>query len=200
MSRFSYNMPEGRCPECRGTGQIEVELIFLPGSFALCPRCHGRRYTDETLEVTWHGLSIADVLELSVVQAQEAFAQEPRVRRALDALAAIGLGYLTLGQSATELSGGEAQRIKLATELQRSVRGHSVYLLDEPTSGLHPADVDLLVGELNRLVDAGQTVVVIQHDRRVIAQADHVIEMGPGAGRQGGRIIAQGAPAEVMGA
>lgn len=172
--------------------------MFLPGSYATCPLCHGRRYADETLEVRWEGLTIAEVLELSVARAREVFAGDPRITRALDALAAIGLGYLTLGQSATELSGGEAQRIKLATELQRSVRGHSVYLLDEPTSGLHPADVDLLVGELNRLVDGGQSVVVVEHDQRVIAQSDHVIDMGPGAGDKGGRIIARGAPAEIL--
>lgn len=185
MGRFSYNVAEGRCPECSGTGQIEVELVFLPGSYATCPLCHGRRYADETLEGRWEGLTIAEVLDLSVTRAREVFAGDPRIIRALDALAAIGLGYLALGQSATELSGGEAQRIKLATELQRTVRGHSIYLLDEPTSGLHPADVDLLVSELNRLVDAGQSVVVVEHDQRVIAQADHVIDMGPGAGGQG---------------
>lgn len=197
VGRFSYNVAEGRCPECSGTGHIEVELVFLPGSYATCPRCRGTRYNPETLEVLWEGRTIADVLDLSVTRAREVFAEDPRIARALNALAAIGLGYLTLGQPATELSGGEAQRIKLATELQRTVRGHSVYLLDEPTSGLHPADTDLLVSELNRLVDAGQTVVVVEHDPRVIAQADHVIDMGPGAGEKGGRIIAQGSPAEI---
>lgn len=197
VGRFSYNVAEGRCPECAGTGQIEVELIFLPGSYATCPVCHGARYAPETLEVTWHGLSIADVLALSVADAREVFADDARISRALDALAAIGLGYLTLGQSATELSGGEAQRIKLATELQRAARGHSLYLLDEPTVGLHPADVDLLVGELSRLVDAGSTVVVVEHDPRVIAQADHVIDLGPGAGERGGRVVATGTPAQV---
>ena len=200
VGRFSYNVAEGRCPECSGTGHIEVELVFLPGSYATCPRCRGTRYNPETLEVQWEGRTIADVLDLSVTRAREVFAEDPRIARALDALAAIGLGYLTLGQPATELSGGEAQRIKLATELQRTVRGHSVYLLDEPTSGLHPADTDLLVSELNRLVDAGQTVVVVEHDPRVIAQADHVIDMGPGAGEKGGRIIAQGTPAEIAAA
>ena len=197
VGRFSYNVAEGRCPECSGTGHIEVELVFLPGSYATCPRCHGTRYSPETLEVTWQGLSIAEVLSLPVARAREVFAEDPRISRALAALEAIGLGYLTLGQPATELSGGEAQRIKLATELQRTVRGHSVYLLDEPTSGLHPADVDLLVEELNRLVDAGQTVVVVEHDQRVIAGSDHVLDMGPGAGDKGGRIIAQGAPAQI---
>ncbi|WP_193105070.1 excinuclease ABC subunit UvrA [Brachybacterium sp. FME24] len=197
VGRFSYNVAEGRCPECSGTGHIEVELVFLPGSYATCPRCRGTRYNPETLEVRWEGLTIAEVLDLSVARARGVFAEDPRISRALDALVAIGLGYLTLGQPATELSGGEAQRIKLASELQRTVRGHSMYLLDEPTSGLHPADVDLLAIELNRLVDAGQSVVVVEHDQRVIAQCDHVIDMGPGAGDKGGRIVAQGAPAQI---
>lgn len=197
VGRFSYNVAEGRCPTCAGEGQIEVELVFLPGSYAVCPTCHGARYNDETLEVTWNGRTIAQVLDLSVADALDFFAEDQRVHRALEALSAIGLGYLTLGQPATELSGGEAQRIKLATELQRAPRGHTLYLLDEPTTGLHPADVDLLVAELQRLVDQRNTVVVVEHDLRVIAQADNVIDMGPGAGRHGGRIVAQGAPAVV---
>jgi excinuclease ABC subunit A len=197
VGRFSYNVTAGRCPTCQGEGQIEVELVFLPGAFTPCPDCHGARYNPETLEVTWNGRTIAEILDLSVREAREVFAEDARVMRALDALEAIGLGYLTLGQSATELSGGEAQRIKLATELQRTVRGHTAYLLDEPTTGLHPADADLLVAELNRLVDAGSTVVVVEHDMRVIARADHVVDLGPGAGEDGGRIIAQGAPAQV---
>jgi excinuclease ABC subunit A len=197
VGRFSFNVAEGRCPVCDGEGQVEVELVFLPGSFATCPACHGKRYRDETLEITWNGLTIADVLELPVTRALDAFADEPRILQALRALDAVGLGYLTLGQPATELSGGEAQRIKLATELQRAARGHTVYLLDEPTTGLHPADVDLLVTELNRLVDAGSTVVVAEHDLRVVAQADHVLDLGPGAGADGGRLVARGAPAEV---
>ena len=196
-SRFSFNVAEGRCPTCDGEGQVEVELVFLPGTYATCPTCHGSRYNPQTLEVTWHGRSVAQVLALTVREAVGFFAGDRRISRALAALDAIGLGYLTLGQPATELSGGEAQRIKLATELQRSPRGHTVYLLDEPTTGLHPADVDLLVGELNRLVDQGNTVVVAEHDLRVIAGADHVIDLGPGAGERGGRIIASGAPADV---
>lgn len=197
VGRFSFNVPEGRCPTCDGEGQLEVELVFLPGSYAVCPTCRGARYNPDTLEVTWHGKTIADVLALTVADALAFFAKDARVRRALTALDAIGLGYLTLGQPATELSGGEAQRIKLATELQRAQRGHTVYLLDEPTTGLHPADVDLLMAELDRLVDLGNTVVVIEHDVRVIARADHVIDLGPGAGVHGGRIIASGTPADV---
>ncbi|MCP3426109.1 excinuclease ABC subunit UvrA [Rothia sp. AR01] len=197
IGRFSYNVAEGRCPTCAGEGRIEVELVFLPGSYAVCPDCHGARYAPETLEVAWNGHDVAQILQLSVRAAREVFADDAGVSRALEALDAIGLGYLTLGQPATELSGGEAQRIKLATELQRAPRGHTVYLLDEPTVGLHPADVELLVAELNRLTDQGNTVVAVEHDLRVIAQADHVVDLGPGAGERGGRIVARGAPAEV---
>ncbi|MGJ4139205.1 excinuclease ABC subunit A [Corynebacterium evansiae] len=197
VSRFSYNVTQGRCPTCSGEGQIEVELVFLPGSYTPCPDCHGARYNAETLEVTWNGRTIADVLELTVAEAREVFADEEAIARALRALSAVGLDYLRLGQPATELSGGEAQRIKLATELQRAQRGHTVYLMDEPTTGLHPADVDLLVTELQRLVDNGNTVVVVEHDMRVAAQADRVLEMGPGAGARGGRVVADGSPATV---
>lgn len=197
VSRFSYNVTQGRCPTCSGEGQIEVELVFLPGSYTPCPDCHGARYNAETLAVTWNGRTIADVLGLTVAEAREVFADEAAIARALQALSAVGLDYLRLGQPATELSGGEAQRIKLATELQRAQRGHTVYLMDEPTTGLHPADVDLLVTELQRLVDSGNTVVVVEHDMRVVAQADRLIEMGPGAGARGGRVVADGSPAAV---
>lgn len=201
VSRFSYNVTQGRCPTCSGEGTIEVELVFLPGSYTICPDCHGARYNAETLEVTWRGLTIADVLGLTVTEALDVFADEPAVYTALQALEAVGLSYLRLGQGAPELSGGEAQRIKLATELQRSRRVRrstpTVHLLDEPTTGLHPADVDLLVKELNRLVDAGDSVVVVEHDLRVVAQADRVLDLGPGAGVDGGRIIADGTPATI---
>lgn len=200
VSRFSYNVKQGQCPTCGGAGKIEVELVFLPGSYTTCPDCGGARYNDETLEVAWEGLTIAEVLELTVDEAADVFADEPKILRAVETLQAVGLGYLRLGQGAPELSGGEAQRIKLATELQRSRnsrRGHTVYLLDEPTTGLHPADVALLVKELNSLVDAGQTVIVVEHDLSVIAQADRVIEMGPGAGAEGGQVVATGTPAEL---
>jgi len=200
VSRFSYNVKQGQCPTCGGAGKIEVELVFLPGSYTTCPDCGGARYNDETLEVTWDGLTIAQVLELTVDEAADVFADEPKILRAVETLQAVGLGYLRLGQGAPELSGGEAQRIKLATELQRSRNsrwGHTVYLLDEPTTGLHPADVALLVKELNSLVDAGQTVIVVEHDLSVIAQADRVIEMGPGAGTDGGQVVATGTPAEL---
>jgi len=197
VSRFSYNVTQGRCPTCSGEGQIEIELVFLPGSYAPCPDCHGARYNAETLEVTWNGRTIADVLGLTVAEAKDVFANEEPIARALQALSAVGLDYLRLGQPATELSGGEAQRIKLATELQRAQRGHTVYLMDEPTTGLHPADVDLLVAEMQRLVDNGNTVVIVEHDMRVVAQADRVIEMGPGAGTRGGQVVADGSPAAV---
>ena len=200
VSRFSYNVKQGQCPTCGGAGKIEVELVFLPGSYTTCPDCGGARYNDETLKVTWEGLTIAEVLELTVDEAADVFANEPKILRAVETLQAVGLGYLRLGQGAPELSGGEAQRIKLATELQRSRnsrRGHTVYLLDEPTTGLHPADVALLVQELNSLVDARQTVIVVEHDLSVIAQADRVIEMGPGAGADGGQIVATGTPAQL---
>lgn len=197
VSRFSYNVTQGRCPTCSGEGQIEIELVFLPGSYAPCPDCHGARYNAETLEVTWNGRTIADVLGLTVAEAKDVFADEEPIARALQALSAVGLDYLRLGQPATELSGGEAQRIKLATELQRAQRGHTVYLMDEPTTGLHPADVDLLVAEMQRLVDNGNTVVIVEHDMRVVAQADRVIEMGPGAGARGGQVVADGSPAAV---
>ena len=200
VSRFSYNVKQGQCPTCGGAGTIEVELVFLPGSYTTCPDCGGARYNDETLEVTWHGLNVAQVLDLTVDEAADVFVDEPKILRAVETLQAVGLGYLRLGQGAPELSGGEAQRIKLATELQRSRsarRGHTVYLLDEPTTGLHPADVALLARELNSLVDAGQTVIVVEHDLAVLAQADRIIEMGPGAGSDGGRIVADGTPAEL---
>ena len=200
VSRFSYNVKQGQCPTCGGAGKIEVELVFLPGSYTTCPECGGARFNDETLEVTWQGRTIADVLELTVDEAAEVFAEEEKIYRAIATLQAVGLGYLRLGQGAPELSGGEAQRIKLATELQRSRnsrRGHTVYLLDEPTTGLHPADIDLLNTELHKLADAGHTVIVVEHDLSVMANADRIIEMGPGAGEDGGRIIADATPAQV---
>lgn len=197
IGRFSFNVTDGRCPECSGLGQIEVELIFLPGSYATCPMCHGQRFKSEILEVTWNGHTVADILGLSVHEAKHVFAEEATILRALEALDAIGLGYITLGQRATELSGGEAQRIKLATELQRITTKHTLYLLDEPSSGLHPADVALLNAQLHRLVDHGHTVIVVEHDQSVIATADHVIDMGPGAGESGGQVIAATTPAEL---
>jgi len=171
--------------------------LFLPSVYAPCSTCHGSRYNPQTLEVEWNGRNIAQVLELTVDEACDFFASEPSVMRSLDVLREIGLGYLRLGQPATELSGGEAQRIKLATELQRAQRGNTIYILDEPTSGLHPSDADRLMRHLQGLVDVGNTVVVVEHDMRAISQVDWVIDLGPGAGEDGGRIIASGVPHDV---
>jgi excinuclease ABC subunit A len=176
---------------------VSVELLFMPSVYAPCPACHGARYNAQTLEIQWNGKSIAQVLGMTVEEAAQFFAEEPAVLRPLQVLLDIGLGYLRLGQPATELSGGEAQRIKLATELQRMHRGDTLYILDEPTTGLHACDVDRLMAQLQRGVDEGNTVVVVEHEMRVVAQSDWVIDMGPGAGGQGGKIVAQGTPEEV---
>ena len=192
--RFSFNVAKGRCETCEGEGFVSVELHFMPSVYAPCPACHGARYNEKTLEVRWQGRNIAEVLQLTVDDACALFADEPATLKPLALLQAIGLGYLRLGQPATELSGGEAQRIKLATELQRPQRGRSLYVLDEPTTGLHPADVDKLMAQLQGLVDAGNTVIVIEHERRVIDACDWVVEVGPGAASAGGRIVAEGPP------
>ncbi len=195
--RFSFNVDGGRCENCQGEGAVAVEMLFLPGTYSPCPVCHGARYNPQTLAVRYRDLSIADVLALTVDAAASFFADVPAVARSLDTLRDVGLGYLTLGQPATELSGGEAQRIKLATELQRARRGRTLFLLDEPTTGLHPADVEQLMALLHSLVDARNTVIVVEHDMTVVAGADHVIDLGPGGGDEGGRIVAIGSPAEV---
>ncbi|MFD5909891.1 ATP-binding cassette domain-containing protein [Streptomyces massasporeus] len=197
VGRFSFNVAGGRCETCQGEGFVSVELLFLPSTYAPCPDCGGARYNPETLEVTYRGRTIAQVLDLTVESAAEFFADTPAVARSLTTLLDVGLGYLRLGQPATELSGGEAQRIKLASELQRGRRGHTLYLLDEPTTGLHPADTDVLLRQLHGLVDAGHTVIVVEHDMSVVARADWVIDLGPGGGDAGGRIVAAGAPADV---
>ncbi|KDN76117.1 ABC transporter [Streptomyces olindensis] len=197
VGRFSFNVAGGRCETCQGEGFVSVELLFLPSTYAPCPDCGGARYNPGTLEVTYQGRNIAQVLDLTVESAAEFFADTPAVARSLATLLDVGLGYLRLGQPATELSGGEAQRIKLASELQRGRRGHTLYLLDEPTTGLHPADVDVLMRQLHGLVDAGHTVVVVEHDMSVVAGADWVIDLGPGGGDAGGRIVAAGRPAQV---
>jgi excinuclease ABC subunit A len=196
--RFSFNVAKGRCPTCEGEGFVCVELIFLPSVFAPCPACHGARYNQETLKVTYRGKNIADVLRLTVDEAHAFFAGEAAVLRSLDVLRQVGVGYLRLGQPATELSGGEAQRIKLATELQRVQRGATLYVLDEPTTGLHPADVEKLLLQLDSLVSAGNTVVVVEHEMRIVATSDWVIDMGPGAGDEGGRVVASGTPLAIV--
>ncbi|MDB5932039.1 MAG: excinuclease subunit, partial [Polaromonas sp.] len=195
--RFSFNVAKGRCDTCEGEGFVSVELLFMPSVYAPCPACHGARYNEQTLQVAWRGQNIADILRMTVEEACDFFAGEPMVHKPLALLASIGLGYLRLGQPATELSGGEAQRIKLATELQRTQRGQTLYVLDEPTTGLHPADVDKLMAQLQGLVDSGNTVIVVEHELRVIAASDWVIDVGPGAGDEGGRIVTTGPPGEV---
>ncbi|MBF9236232.1 excinuclease ABC subunit UvrA [Hymenobacter sp. BT683] len=195
--RFSFNVAKGRCENCSGEGFVMVELLFLPSVYAPCPVCHGARYNAKTLEIQYRNKNIADVLGLTVDDAWAFFVEEPPVHRALTVLREVGLGYLRLGQPATELSGGEAQRIKLATELQRIGRGNTLYILDEPTTGLHPSDVEKLLVQLDGLVEAGNTVIVVEHDMRVVAGADWVIDIGPGAGEEGGRVVAAGPPAEV---
>ncbi|MFC4425071.1 excinuclease ABC subunit A [Deinococcus navajonensis] len=197
--RFSFNVKGGRCEHCQGEGWVMVELLFLPSVYAPCPVCHGARYNAQTLEVEYGGQTIAGVLGMTVDHARDFFAGEPPVARALDTLAEVGLGYLRLGQPATELSGGEAQRVKLATELQRASRGHTVYVLDEPTTGLHPSDVERLLAQLGRLVEAGHTVITVEHDLQVVRASDWVIDLGPGAGNEGGHIVAEGTPAQVAG-
>ena len=196
-SRFSFNVAGGRCETCLGEGFVAVGLLFLPGSYAPCPDCGGSRYNPETLEVSYRGKNVAEVLGLTVDAALLFLEDVTVAARSLDTLREVGLGYLRLGQPATELSGGEAQRIKLATELQRARRGPTLYLRDEPTTGLHPADVELLLQQLGRLVDAGNTVVVVEHEMDVVAAADWVIDLGPSGGDQGGQIIAAGTPATV---
>lgn len=194
---FSFNVAKGRCGTCDGEGAVSVELLFMPSVYARCPTCHGSRFDAKTLQVTLRGKHIADILAMTVAEAAAFFEDDAAVVRPLQALLDVGLGYLRLGQPATELSGGEAQRIKLANELQRAQRRGTVYVLDEPTTGLHPSDVDTLMRQLQGLVDAGSTVVVVEHDMRVAAASDWLIDMGPGAGDDGGMVVAAGAPADV---
>ena len=195
--RFSFNVAKGRCPVCNGEGFVMVELLFLPNVYAPCPTCHGTRYNAKTLEIKHREKSIADVLGMTVDVAAEFFVDDSAVYRSLSVVREVGLGYLRLGQPATELSGGEAQRIKLATELQRAQRGDTLYVLDEPTTGLHPSDVEKLTAQLDGLVESGNTVIVVEHDMQVVAGSDWVIDLGPGAGDAGGHIVAAGPPAEV---
>jgi excinuclease ABC subunit A len=201
--RFSFNTSGGRCPECEGAGTRTIEMSFLPDVKVLCDRCGGSRFDRETLEIHWRGRSVGDVLAMNVEDALEFFGQHPRIRRPLALLNDVGLGYLTLGQPSPTLSGGEAQRIKLVAELARLSEGprlrplHTLYVLDEPTVGLHMADVEKLIAALHRLVDAGHTVVVIEHNLDVIAEADWIIDLGPEAGEDGGRIVAAGPPAAI---
>ncbi len=197
--RFSFNVAKGRCEHCAGEGFVMVELLFLPSVYAPCPTCEGARYNADTLKITYKDRNIADVLRMTVDEAHAFFEDQEAVARPLQVLREVGLGYLRLGQSATELSGGEAQRIKLATELQRATRGGALYVLDEPTTGLHPLDTDRLVAQLDRLVEAGNTVIMVEHTMRVAAACDWVVDIGPGAGEAGGTVVASGPPKQVAG-
>jgi excinuclease ABC subunit A len=195
--RFSFNVKGGRCEVCRGDGQIKIEMHFLPDVYVPCDQCHGKRYNRETLEVRFKGKTIADVLEMPVEEALGFFTHIPKIKRRLQALHDVGLDYIRLGQPATTLSGGEAQRVKLASELSKIATGRTLYILDEPTTGLHFADVQRLLEMLDRLVDTGNTVVVIEHNLDVIKTADHIIDLGPEGGEEGGRLVAEGAPEKV---
>jgi excinuclease ABC subunit A len=198
--RFSFNVKGGRCEECQGEGAIRTRLYFMPDVEVLCAACKGKRYNAETLQVIWQGRTISEILDMPIEQGAAFFAGEKAIGPKIAILDDLGLGYLTLGQSATTLSGGEAQRIKLATELSKMQRGgHAVYILDEPTTGLHLADISRLLDCLHRLVDAGHTVIVIEHHLDVIKTADHVIDLGPEGGRGGGEVIATGTPRAVAG-
>ena len=196
-SRFSFNVSGGRCETCKGDGQIRVEMHFLPDIFVTCDVCKGRRFNRETLEVKYKGKSIYDVLDMTVEEALEFFDSVPSIRRKIETLNDVGLSYIKLGQPSTTLSGGEAQRIKLATELSRRSTGKTIYILDEPTTGLHFADVHKLTEILQRLAEGGNTVVVIEHNLDVIKTADYIIDMGPEGGDRGGTVIAKGTPEEV---
>jgi excinuclease ABC subunit A len=195
--RFSFNVKGGRCENCQGDGIIKIEMHFLPDVYVPCEVCHGKRYNRETMEVRWKGKSIADVLEMSVAEAREFFESMPSIARKLATLEEVGLGYIHLGQQATTLSGGEAQRVKLATELSRVATGRTIYILDEPTTGLHFHDIKLLLKVLHTLVDRGNTVLVIEHNLDVIKTADWIIDLGPEGGERGGEILIAGTPEEV---
>jgi excinuclease ABC subunit A len=196
--RFSFNVKGGRCEECQGEGVITTQMYFMPDVEVLCGACKGARFNTETLDVTVRGKTIDDILTMSIEESATFFAAEPVIARRVSVLNALGLGYLTLGQSATTLSGGEAQRVKIATELSKLQRTrHTVYILDEPTTGLHLADVEKLLDALNRLVDAGHTVILIEHHLDVIKTADYVIDLGPEGGHAGGRVIASGTPEAI---
>jgi excinuclease ABC subunit A len=197
--RFSFNVAGGRCEECQGEGSITTQLYFMPDVEVTCGVCKGARFNSETLEVTVRGKTIADVLNMSVEEGVRFFADEPAIQRKVKVLDDLGLGYLTLGQSSTTLSGGEAQRVKIATELSTLQRSkHTIYILDEPTTGLHLADIQHLLDSLNRLVDAGHTVILIEHHMDVIKTADHVIDLGPEGGHAGGRVVVTGTPEQVV--
>jgi excinuclease ABC subunit A len=195
--RFSFNVKGGRCEACSGDGIIKIEMHFLPDVYVPCEVCKGKRYNRETLEVKYKGKSIADVLDMTVEDALEFFKNIPRIQRKIQTLYDVGLGYIKIGQPSTTLSGGEAQRVKLATELSKKSTGSTLYILDEPTTGLHVADVHRLIDILQRLVDAGNSIVVIEHNLDVIKTSDYIIDLGPEGGNKGGTVVAQGTPEEI---
>ena len=198
--RFSFNVRGGRCETCKGNGYKTIEMNFLPDVYVPCEHCHGKRYNRETLEVRFKGKSIADVLDMTVNRAVEFFENVPHIQHKIKVLQDVGLGYIKLGQSSTTLSGGESQRVKLATELAKRDTGRTIYILDEPTTGLHFEDIRVLLGVLQRLVDRGNTVIVIEHNLDIVKAADYIIDMGPEGGRNGGTIVAMGTPEEVAAA
>ena len=195
--RFSFNVKGGRCEACRGDGIIKIEMHFLPDVYVPCEVCHGKRYNRETLEVTYKGKSISDILDMTVDEALQFFENLPKIKRKIQTIHDVGLGYIKLGQPATTLSGGEAQRVKLASELHRRSNGRSLYILDEPTTGLHVEDISHLLKVLQRLVDNGDTVLVIEHNLDVIKAADYLIDLGPEGGEKGGTILASGTPEHI---
>ncbi len=196
--RFSFNVKGGRCEACHGDGTLKIEMNFLPDVYVECEECHGKRYNRETLEVKYNGKTVADILDMPISEAAEFFKAYPAISRYLDTLVQVGLGYIRLGQPATTLSGGESQRVKLATELQRRSTGKTVYILDEPTTGLHFEDVNKLLVVLQGLVDKGNTVIVIEHNLDVVKSSDWIIDLGPEGGEGGGTIVAEGTPEHVV--
>ena len=195
--RFSFNVPGGRCEECKGAGIKVIEMNFLPSVHVVCDECRGRRYKEDTLAVRYKGKNINDVLEMPISEAYEFFKPIPKIAQKLKALLDVGLGYVHLGQSAVTLSGGESQRMKLAAELFRSATGNTLYILDEPTTGLHFEDIKVLLGVLQRLVDQGNTVLIIEHNLDILKSVDWIIDMGPEGGERGGRVVAQGTPEDL---
>ena len=196
--RFSFNVPGGRCESCSGDGVHKIEMHFLPDIYVPCEVCKGKRYNKETLEVKYKGKNISDILNMTVEESLTFFDKVPKIKQKMQTLFDVGLGYIKLGQSSTTLSGGEAQRVKLATELSKRATGKTLYILDEPTTGLHIADVHKLVDILQRLVDTGNTIVVIEHNLDLIKTADHIIDLGPEGGDNGGQVIAEGTPEQII--
>ena len=197
LGRFSFNVKGGRCEACQGDGLIKIEMHFLPDIYVTCDSCKGRRYNRETLEITWRGKSIADILDMTVEEGVDYFKAVPSIREKLETMLRVGLGYVRIGQQATTLSGGEAQRVKLSKELSRRATGRTIYILDEPTTGLHFHDIAKLLEVLQELVEQGNSVIVIEHNMDVIKTADWIIDLGPEGGDGGGYIVAEGTPEQV---